>query len=76
MDFDEYRKKWARETAPLKDLLSSPQGRLLLDHLKKLTYGGVQGKAVYVPGSFDATAFNLGAIFVYEELERIAKGVE
>lgn len=49
----------------------SPQGVLFREHLKSLVYG----RQTYVPGSFDATAYNLGMIALYQEIEVITKGL-
>ena len=69
---EEARKMWLHATGPIRDMLNSPPGLLLMEELRKETMEPPAG--IYVKGSFDETAFNLGKIFMYHKLKRVQEG--
>ena len=72
-EYEDLRIKMFARLAPSRELLNSPQGISLLKELRAIAYFPPGG--VYIPGSFDQTAFRLGAIWFYEQLEEISKGL-
>ena len=69
---EDARKKWLHETHGIREMLNSPPGLLLMEEMRKDSLEPPEG--IYVMGSFDRTAFNLGVLSVYAKLKRVQEG--
>jgi hypothetical protein len=72
-EYEELRKQRFQRLSVVRELLASPPGQAFLRELRDYAYNPPGG--VYVPGSFDRTAFHLGAVHLYEQITELAKGM-
>jgi hypothetical protein len=70
--WEEERQKYWQKMAPYREMLCSPLGQEFLKYLKQETLNPPSG--IYVRGSFDQTAFNLGRMSVVADLDNLARG--
>ena len=71
-EYEETRKKYWAKLSPYREMLNSQLGRELLAFLKNQALNPPGG--IFVPGSFDKTAFNLGRMSMVADLDDMAKG--
>ena len=70
--YEEEQAKFWQKVAPFREMLGSPLGKSFLDYLKQEVLNPPGG--IYIPGSFDKTAFNLGRMSVVSDLDVLARG--
>jgi hypothetical protein len=70
--WEELQKKYWLKMAPIREMLNSQVGQQFIHELRNRALNPKDG--LYVQGSFDRTAFNLGALALVAEIDDLARG--